>query len=72
MARHAQITQNNRCVISLQYIKKEVSDEVYFLHAYKHQSLLQVDFNALGIKVSLQGYAIIIDRDDQEFSQYFK
>ena len=26
----------------LQYLKKELSDEVDFLHAYKHQSFLQV------------------------------
>ena len=36
----------------LQYIKKEVRNEVYFLLADKHQSLLQVDFNTVGIKVS--------------------
>ena len=31
--------------ISLQYLKKEVSDEVFFffLHANKHESLLQID-----------------------------
>ena len=34
------------------YLKKEVRDEVDFLHADKHQSFLQVDFNTLGIKVS--------------------
>ena len=33
--------------ISLQYLKKEVSDETDFLHAYKHQSLLQIDPMAL-------------------------
>ena len=43
MARHAQITQNNRFAISLQYLKKELSDEVDFLHADKHESLLQTD-----------------------------
>ena len=52
MARHAQITQNNNFAISLQYFKKEVSDEVDFLHADKHQIFLQVDFNTLGSKVS--------------------
>ena len=35
--------------------KKEVRDEVDFLHADKHQSFLQVDFNTLGIKVSYKG-----------------
>ena len=43
MAKHVQITQNNKFTISLQYFKKEVSDEVDFLHADKHESFLQVD-----------------------------
>ena len=38
--------------MSLQYLKKEVRDEVDFLHVDKHQSFLQVDFNTLGTKVS--------------------
>ena len=38
--------------MSLQYLKKEVRDEVDFLHADKHQSFIHVDFNTLGIKVS--------------------
>ena len=38
--------------MSLQCHKKEVRDEVDFLHADKHQSFLQVDFNTLGIKDS--------------------
>ena len=50
MARHSQITQNNWFAFSLQYLKKEVSDEVVVLHADKHQSFLQVDFNTLSIK----------------------
>ena len=43
IARHAQITQNNKFAISLHYLKKEVSDEVDFLHADKYESLLQID-----------------------------
>ena len=43
MAKHAQVTQNNKFAISLQYLKKEVSDEVDFLPADKHESLLQID-----------------------------
>ena len=43
MARHAQISQNNKFAISLQYLKKELSDEVDFLHADKHESMLQID-----------------------------
>ena len=42
-ARHAQITQNNKFAISLQYLKKEVSDEVDFSHADKHESFLKID-----------------------------
>ena len=43
MARHAHITQNNKFAISLQHLKKEVSDAVDFLHADKLESLLQID-----------------------------
>ena len=43
MARHAQITQNNKLAISVQYLNKELSDEVDFLHADKHENLLQTD-----------------------------
>ena len=43
MARHAQITQNNKFATSLKYLKKEVSSEVNVLPADKHGSLLQID-----------------------------
>ena len=43
VARHAQITQNNKFFISLQYLKKEVSDEVDILHVDKNESYLQID-----------------------------
>ena len=43
VARHAQIIQINEFAISLQYLKKEVSDKVDFLYADKHVSLLQID-----------------------------
>ena len=43
VARHAQITQNNKFAISLQHVKKEMGDAVDFLHTDKHQSLLQID-----------------------------
>ena len=40
--------------MSLQYIVKEVREmKLIFLHADKHQSFLQVDFNDLTIKISL-------------------
>ena len=41
--RHSQVTHNNNLVISLQYLKKDVSDEVDFLHIDKHENLLQID-----------------------------
>ena len=43
MARQAQITQNNKFAISLQYLKKEVIDEVDVLHANEHECFLQID-----------------------------
>ena len=43
MAKHAHITQNNKFSISLQHLKREVSDAVDFLHADKLESLLQID-----------------------------
>ena len=45
-------SQNRKFVITLQYLKKEVRDEVDFLCADKHQSFLEVDFSTLGNKVS--------------------
>ena len=43
VARYAQIIQNKKFAISLQYLKKEVNDGVDFLHAGKHENLLQID-----------------------------
>ena len=43
VARHARITQNNNFAISLQYLRKELSHKVDFLHADKHESLLEID-----------------------------
>ena len=43
MTAHTETTQNNEFAISLQYLKKEVSDEVYFLHVDKHENLIQID-----------------------------
>ena len=43
--------QNSKCAMSLQYLRKEVRDEVAFLHVDKHQNFPQVDFNTLSIKV---------------------
>ena len=43
MVKHAQTTQNNKFAIFLQYHKKEVSDEVDFLHVDKSESLLKIE-----------------------------
>ena len=59
VGRHAQITQNNKFYISLQYLKKEVSDEVDFLHVDKHESCLQID-------------TMIFDGDGQAFPKFPK
>ena len=50
IVKHSQNFQNSKFAISLQYLKKEVRDEVGFLHVDKHQSFLQIDLNTLGIK----------------------
>ena len=47
MAKHSQSTQNSKFAISLQYLKKDVRDEVYFLHADKHQSFYKVALSIL-------------------------
>ena len=52
----------------LQYLKKEVKDEVDFLHADKHQSFLIVYFNTMGIKGFHKVDIIIINEHDQAFS----
>ena len=59
VTKHAQVTQNNKFAISLQYVKKEVSDEVDFLHADKHESFLQSD-------------TMIFDGHDQVFPKFPK
>ena len=43
LARYVQSTQNNKFVISLQYLRKEGKAEVDFLQADKRQTFLQVD-----------------------------
>ena len=43
IVKHFQSSPKSKFVMSLQYLKKEVRDEVDFLHANKHQNILQVD-----------------------------
>ena len=57
MVRHSQSSQNSKFVMSLQYLKNELRDEVVALHVSKHQSFLQVNFKTLGVKVS---YKVIL------------
>ena len=52
VARHVQSTEMNNFTISLQYLKKDVRDEVVFLNADKYQIFLQGDSITLDIKVS--------------------
>ena len=56
VARHAQITENDKFAISLQYSKKEVSNQG-FLHADKHESFQQID-------------TMIFDRDGKAFLKF--
>ena len=52
MVKSSKGSQNSKFAMSLQYLKKEVKDEIDFLHADKHQSFVKVYSNTLGIKVS--------------------
>ena len=38
MIKYSQNPQNNKFAISVQYVEKEVRNDVHFLHAEKHQS----------------------------------
>ena len=60
VARHAQITQNSKFAISLQYLEKEVSDKVDSLLTSKYESLLQIDTMILMgmVKYSQSSYNI--------------
>ena len=63
MVKHSQSLPKTKFVMSLQYLRKQVRDEVAFLHADKHQSFLQADSNILGIKVSYKVVlSLLMDR----------
>ena len=57
IVQHSQSSPNSKFTMPLQYLKKEVRDEVGFWHVDKHQSFLQVDFNTLSIK---DNYKVIL------------
>ena len=59
VAKHVQITKNKKFGISLQYLKKEMSDEVDFLHVGNHGSFPQI-------------YTMIFDGDGQTFPMFSK
>ena len=59
VASHSQITQNSKVAILLEYLKKEVSDKVSFLHKDKHESYLKID-------------TMIFDGDDERFIKFPK
>ena len=48
ITRDVQSTQNSKFVKTVQYVKKEGRDEVGFLRADKHQTILKVDIINLG------------------------
>ena len=72
MVKHYLSSQYNEFAMPLQYLKKEIKDEVDFLYADKHQSFLKAYFNTLRIKVSYKVDIIIINRHDEAFSNYSK
>ena len=43
MVKHSQRSQNSKFAMSLQYLEKDVRNEVDFLLAEKHQIFLQID-----------------------------
>ena len=47
MMKHSQSTQSNTFAMSLQYLKKEVRDGIYFLYADKHQSFYKLALSFL-------------------------
>ena len=52
MVKHSQSAQNIKFAMALQYLQKQVRDEVDFLHADRHQNFLQVYVTTLVVKVS--------------------
>ena len=71
IVKHSQSSQSSKFAMSLQYLEKEVKDEVDFLHPDKHQSSLKSLFQ-LGVKVSNKVDIIIINGHDQAFSNCSK
>ena len=49
VTRHAESTQSNEFVISLQCLNENIKDEVEFLAADKHENFLEVDSITLSV-----------------------
>ena len=62
--RHIQNTQIKKFAISFQYFKKEVSDDVHFLHVDKQERLLQIGTILLVLRY--------FDGDSQAFRKFPK
>ena len=60
MVKHSQSSQNCKFAMSLQYLEKEVRDEVDFSHADKHQNSQQVDLKTLSIKYFYKGILLLM------------
>ena len=60
MVKHSRRSQNSKFAMFLQYLEKEVRDEVDFLHADKHRNFMQVDLNILSIKFFYKGTLSLI------------
>ena len=72
MVKHSRSPQKNKFAMSLQYPKKQVRDDIDFLHADKHQSFLQVDFKIyLGHRSLPQDVvlSLFMHAHDQAFSK---
>ena len=57
MVKYLQSSAFSKFTMSVQYLKKEIRDDIDFLDADKHKSGLQVDFNTLDTKF---GYKVIL------------
>ena len=70
MIKHFKITQSNSFVISLQCLKKDVDNGVYFLHADKYKSLYK-----LGLLFLMEAPRYVESTKNQKlviFLQYIK
>ena len=67
MVKHSQSFRNSKFVMSLLFLKKEVEDEVGFLHVDKH---IKISFKLISTLLASKfpsGDTIIIDGYDQVF-----